>query len=152
MRFQLHSWYCVSGHKNLAEDKICWECGRPYREKNAQVSESERAVVFYNRATGEHRTPARADQPLPEVYARQGFERKEITDIVAWEKQAGVVHEATTFNAGNELPPEECFKKPEPSRQVREDLARMWGEANSSGPWTLGGVPLETVLNSTPEV
>lgn len=100
---------------------------------------ADKAVVYYNPATGEHRTPARTDQPLPEVYARQGFERREIDSMVAWEKEAGVVHESTTFNSGNEeITHEEPVYRPNPEavKAVVKDIA----DAISSGPWT-GGLP-----------
>lgn len=39
--------------------------------------------------------------PLPEVYARQGYERREIMNMTQYEKQAGVIHEDSNYNAGN---------------------------------------------------
>ena len=98
---------------------------------------SERAVVYYNPATGEHRTPARADVPMPEVYQRQGFERRELLSMLSWEKESGVVHEATNFNAGNE--PETDRDVPyKPDPKVVHELAKDIAAANASGPWTGG--------------
>lgn len=98
---------------------------------------SERAVVYYNPATGEHRTPARADMPLPIVYSQQGFERREILNMGQWEKEANVVHEATSFHPGNEPNPT-TPERPKPPKHVIEGLARDIAEANASGPWTGG--------------
>ena len=98
---------------------------------------SEKAVVYYNPSTGEHRTPARADVPMPPVYQRQGFERREILNMGQWEKEAGVVHEATSFNAGNEPIPT-GVESPKVSRDVVDALARDISEANASGEWTGG--------------
>ena len=94
--------------------------------------------MYYNPATGEHRTPARADTPMPAIYAQQGFERKEIMNMSQWEKEAGVVHEATSFNPGNEPNPTGVADTPKPSREVIESLAKDIAEANASGPWTGG--------------
>ena len=98
---------------------------------------SERAVVFYNPLTGEHRTPARADAPMPEVYAQSGFERREIMNMSAWEKEAGVVHESSNYAAGGPgldfTQPERTYKpNPEAIKAVAQDIA----DAVASGPWT----------------
>jgi hypothetical protein len=99
-------------------------------------------VVFYNPATGEHRTPARADTPLSSSYAAAGFERREIMNMTAWEKESGTVHEATNFNPGNEMietPLPEPKKNPEAMKVLTDDIRA----AIASGPWTgfdkLGG-------------
>lgn len=126
-------------YRNIPENRTCVHCGHPRHERHAQVHASERSVVYYNPATGEHRTPARADQPLPEVYARQGFERKEILNMGSWERDANVVHEATSFNSGNEPMPQ-TPERPKPPKDVIDALARDIAEANASGPWT-GGLP-----------
>ena len=44
------------------------------------IHTQERAVIFRNPETGEVRTPARADQPMPHQYAVAGFERVEIAN------------------------------------------------------------------------
>lgn len=78
---------------------------------DAQPHVRERAVVYKNPLTGEHRTPARADTPMPEVYARQGYERHEIMNMAKHERDTGSVHEATNFNRGNE---ETNYRDPKP--------------------------------------
>lgn len=110
-------------------------CARKHFERHAQVHASERAVVYYNPATGEHKTPARADQNVPEIYVRQGFERREILNMSAWEKESGTVHEATTFNPGNE---EFCNDPviPKADPKVIHDLLTDMAAANASGEWT----------------
>lgn len=96
---------------------------------------SERAVVYYNPATGEHKTPARADMPMPAVYSNQGFERREIMSVLGWEKEAGVVQESTTFNPGNEVPSVDPPKL-KVSKELIQDLTRDISNAAASGPWT----------------
>lgn len=105
-------------------------------EKHAQVHASERAVVYYNSSTGEHRTPPRSDVSMPEIYARQGFERREILQMTSWEKEAGVVHEASNFNPGNELAPDrEVQQFPGPKPEVVKAIAEDVAKAVASGPW-----------------
>jgi hypothetical protein len=81
---------------------------------------------------------------MPEVYARQGFERQEISSMVAWEKESGSIHEASTFNPGSEPSPEMANPTPSCPKEVKEALLRDWGEANSSGSWTMD-TPLRPV-------
>lgn len=68
------------------------------------IHTSERAVVYMNPRTGEHRTPPRADQPMPEVYRRQGFERVEMDThqkLREFEKKTGLVQESRHFDNGS---------------------------------------------------
>lgn len=142
-----HGWYCGApgcNQKNSADARICSKCSFNRFQPNAQVHIADRAVVYYNPATGERRTPARADQPIPEVYAEQGFERQEIMSMTAYEKQTGLVHEATNFHAGNEPNPEQ-HPVPHLSKQVRESIAQDMREAIASGPFTLNGLPLDQI-------
>lgn len=39
--------------------------------------------------------------PMPEIYARQGFERLEIQNMTQYERAHNVVHEDSNYNAGN---------------------------------------------------
>ena len=144
MRLTNYLWWCNRGHKNTGSNRSCVHCGQSKVERYAQVHSSERAVVYYNPATGEHRTPARADVPMPEVYQRQGFERRELLSMLSWEKESGVVHEATNFHAGNEPNPEQ-HPTPHLSKQARESLAQDMREAIASGPFTLNGLPLDQI-------
>ncbi len=52
-----------------------------------------------------------------------------------WERESGAVHEASNFNAGNEMkdfePP-----TPKPSKELIHALAKDWAEAVASGPMT----------------
>ncbi len=132
MRAANYLWWCPSGHKNGPSDKECHACKHKKMERHAQVHASERAVVYYNPATGEHRTPARADQPMPAVYSNQGFERREILSMTGWEREAGVVHEPTNFNSGNEVistDPPPLKHKPE----LIKALARDFADAAATG-------------------
>jgi hypothetical protein len=113
---------------------MCLYCGQQRNERHAQVHASERAVVYYNPQTGEHRTPARADQPVPEVYAKQGFERREILSMGAWEKESGVVHEASNYNPGNEAV--DCEPKTTTDPKYRQVIIDDIRAAIASGPWT----------------
>lgn len=70
----------------------------------SSIHTSERAVVYVNPRTGEHRTPARADQPVPEVYRRQGYERVELDTHqkrIEFERKTGLVHEASHCDRGS---------------------------------------------------
>lgn len=70
-------------------------------KKDAQPHVRERATVYFNPKTGEHRTPPRSDMPMPEVYRRQGFERTEIMNMGKYEKRTGAIHEDSNFHKGN---------------------------------------------------
>lgn len=68
------------------------------------IHPSERAVVYRNPRTGEVRYPARNDQPIPPVYARQGYVREELStprDVAAFERSTGRIHEASWYNNGS---------------------------------------------------
>src|ERR1017187_7357387 len=139
MRTILQFWYCYCKTRNEGNQRHCSSCGTSRIERHAQVHSSGRAVTYINPATGERRTPARADQPIPEVYARQGFERHEIMSMVEYEKATGLVHEASTFSPGNEPCP---FKEPEipkMSEALKKDLIDDLRNAKASGPWTDDG-------------
>lgn len=132
------AWYCSCGHRNEGDAPTCLNCTRKLHERYAQIRANERAVVYVNPLTGERRTPPRADQPMPEVYARQGFERQEIMSMSAFEKQTGLVHEATNFNPGSEPMPEERHAPDPAMRQRAIDAAiNEVRAAHQSGPWTL---------------
>jgi arginine deiminase len=135
MRATRYKWWCPRGHGNDGNNRFCYQCGHDKVEIHAQVHTRDRAVIFYNTKTGEHRTPARADQPIPEVYRAQGFERKEILSMIEWEKQSGVVHEASNFNAGNETISVEPTL-PRPDAKIVHELAKDIADAAASGPWT----------------
>jgi hypothetical protein len=136
-RVTKHLWCCgMCKQFNAAHLCKCDNCGTNHHEKNASIHASERAVVYYNPETGEHRTPPRSDQPVPEVYAAQGFERREIHSMIEWEREAGVVHEATNFHPGNEdtpLDPRDTNKCP---TEVKQALIEDMKAAFASGPWT----------------
>ncbi len=68
------------------------------------IHTSERTVVYSNPRTGEVRFPARNDQPIPQVYAKQGFERQELEsarDVAAFEKRTGRIHERSWCDPGS---------------------------------------------------
>lgn len=137
MRMTTQAWWCIRGHKNKPYDRTCAGCALPRFERHAQVHASERAVVYVNPATGERKTPARADQAMPEVYRRQGFERKEIFQMTQFEHETGLVHEASNFNPGNEMQPDRDIQEfPRPKPEVIKAIAEDVAAAASSGPWT----------------
>ena len=134
-RYTFHFWICRCSTRNGPGEKRCSNCGALRVERCAAVHSSERAVVYVHPLTGERRTPARADQPMPEVYANQGFERVEIESMVKFERETGLIHEPTNFNAGNEAVPVEPPHKSAP-RKLIDSLARDISDAAASGPWT----------------
>ncbi len=136
---RLTLWICGFGHTNRTNFTRCDQCGSTRREKHAQVHSSERAVIYYNPATGEHKTPPRADQPVPEVYASQGFERREILHMGQYERETGLVHEATNYTAGNEPELSMDPVRPPTPPDVRERLINDVRDAIASGPWTDDG-------------
>ncbi len=137
MRTTLYLWWCGGCRtQNVAAHPNCIKCGTPRRERHAQVHTSERAVVYYNPATGERRTPPRADQPIPEVYASQGFERREIMHMGQYERETGLVHEASSFHPGNEPSPWLEPERPATPRAVTEALIDDVRAAIASGPFT----------------
>jgi hypothetical protein len=72
--------------------------------------------------------------PMPERYVEAGFERREIDSMIAWEKEAGVVHEASNFSPGNEPTTQENL--PQPNPEARKAVIKDITEAIASGPWT----------------
>jgi hypothetical protein len=141
MRYTLQAWWC-GGCKARNEPwaKECVNCGSPRIARNVQVHSSEKAVVFWNPSTGERRVPARADQPIPEVYRAQGFERREIESMIQYERQTGTVHEASNFLPGNEP------GEPEPVRhsaspEIKRELIDEFRAMVASGPVTLAERP-----------
>jgi hypothetical protein len=61
-------------------------------------------VVYRNPKTGEIRYPARNDQPVPEVYARQGYQREELrsaAEIQQFERSTGRLHERSWYDPGS---------------------------------------------------
>ena len=73
-------------------------------------------MVYRNPRTGEIRTPARNDQPLPEVYARQGYVREELSSaqkVRAFEKETGRIHEASHYDNGSGLAERDLATEPE---------------------------------------
>lgn len=120
---------------HMAEPR-CKICQQRHRSRDAQVHSSERAVVYVNPRTGEHRTPPRADLPMPGIYARQGFERREIQHMGAWEKSAGVIHEASNYGRGNESRGTSPEPVPSCPSGVTNALAEEVAAAIASGPMT----------------
>lgn len=133
------AWWCPYGHRNESAERVCQHGGCAHKkiERHAQVHTSDRAVIYLNPATGERRTPPRADMPMPEVYVRQGFERHEIMSMTAYEKKTGVVHEASNFSPGSEPMPDERHPDTTCPKEVREALIRDVMDAHQSGAWTM---------------
>lgn len=77
------------------------------------IHPSERAVVYRNPRTGEIRYPARNDQPVPAVYARQGYERVELDNaskLKSFERATGKVHERSACHKGSATAEHELVK------------------------------------------
>jgi len=72
---------------------------------------------------------------MPEVYARQGFERREIESMIAYERETGTVHEASNFHPGNEPsgPAQVTYSAP---AEVKQDLIDEVRKMIASGPVT----------------
>lgn len=85
------------------------------RQITVPVHASERSVVWKHPQTGAVKYPARNDVPVPEYYARQGFQRVEIehdNDMRKFEKEHGVTNEKAHYDRngrGHELPIPEAF-------------------------------------------
>ena len=140
MRYTLHFWLCGLCHKKNGPDKRVCACGQRRFERNARIHASERSVIFQHPVTGERRVPARADQPMPEVYARQGFERREIESMIQYERETGTVHEASNFHPGNE--PSEPAQVPYSApAEVKQDLIDEVRKMIASGPVTDSSPP-----------
>jgi hypothetical protein len=79
---------------------------------------SEKSVIYRNPRTGETRYPPRNDQPIPPVYARQGYERVELDTpqaIRQYEKETGRIHERSWYDPGSataERDMEACLNAP----------------------------------------
>lgn len=61
-------------------------------------------MVYRNPRTGETRYPPRNDQPMPAVYAKQGYVRQELTSaqsVREFERSTGRIHEATHYHKGS---------------------------------------------------
>jgi hypothetical protein len=65
------------------------------------MHKSEVTVVYENPATGKVCYPGRADVPMPERYARQGFEKRELRtlrEVDRFSKFHGVTNERAHFD------------------------------------------------------
>jgi len=127
---------CGEWNQGEYERTVCSKCGKRWRPRSAGVHSSEKSVVYYNPHTGERRTPPRNDLPLPDVYARQGYERREIQSMVAYEKETGVIHEASNWGrnglAENETQPRDVAPKANKERITR-DLVQQLTSARTAG-------------------
>ena len=81
-----------------AEMEILWSVpSRPY----IGIHPSERAIVWYNPATGKHATPGRADVPMPARYRKWGYERREFTtlrELDSFCKQNNLVNQRGSYD------------------------------------------------------
>ena len=80
---------------------ILWTNGTNH---HASVRASERSVVWYNPKTGKHHTPGRNDVPIPDRYAKRGYERKEFTtlhDLDTFCKRENLVNEKASYDSGS---------------------------------------------------
>lgn len=95
----------------------CSDCGRflnvgdwpwcPHestRPSHHSIHANERAVVWEHPTTGEVRYPGRNDRPIPEVYAKEGFVRKEfptLRSLEAFEHSHGVINDKAHYDDGS---------------------------------------------------
>lgn len=66
------------------------------------IHPSERAVVWYNPATGKHATPGQNNIPMPDRYRKAGYERREFTtlrELDSYCKTENVVNERANFDS-----------------------------------------------------
>lgn len=96
---------------------ICSHCGHemqfgewpfcPHGDPHGSISPlgmhpSERTVVYEHEGTGQIRYPGRADVPIPDRYAKQGFVKRELRtlrDVDSFSKQHKVVNERAHFDS-----------------------------------------------------
>lgn len=74
---------------------------------------------------------------MPESYARQGFERHEILNMTKFEKDTGLIHEATNLTSSSadrvfDYQPPAPKAPPELIKSLVNDIR----DAAASGPWT----------------
>jgi hypothetical protein len=98
-RYTLQFWICGACREKNAPSAECGRCGARRIPRVAQPQAAGRAVVYRNPMTGEYRTPPRNDEVMPEVYRMQGYERHEIMNMGAWEKESGAVHEGSNWGS-----------------------------------------------------
>lgn len=99
----------------------------------SSIHTSERTVIYRNPRTGETRKPARNDQPVPEVYARQGYVREELHSaqkIRDFEKETGLIHERSHYDPGSGAA-ERALEQPDPTLPKSDDLTRRLVQAIS---------------------
>lgn len=135
--------------------RLCDQCGKPFPVgawpfcddgsgkhghepshgglRIASIHTSERTVIYRNPRTGETRKPPRNDMPLPEVYARQGYVREELSTpqkIRDFEKETGSLHERSHYDPGSGAA-ERALEQPEPTLPKSEALTRRLVQAIS---------------------
>ncbi len=74
------------------------------RQFNTAFDKDDTAIVWQHPGTGEVRYPGRADRPMPERYAQQGFVPRELRTDQAYrkfEKERGVLSERAWFDRGS---------------------------------------------------
>jgi hypothetical protein len=73
---------------------------------------------------------------MPQHYAEQGFERQEIMSMTAFEKQTGLVHEASNYSSGNEDNGNKAVHLPAINKTAKEAAIKVFAEGLASGPLT----------------
>lgn len=106
-------------HYRIGEWPFCPH-GRPRGgNRITAIHTSERSVVYFNPRTGEHRTPGRNDLPVPDVYARQGYVRRELStaaEVAQFERETGAVHERSWFDPGSATAEHALLDHADPSK------------------------------------
>lgn len=85
----------------------------------SSIHSAERSIIFRNPRTGEIRYPARADAPVPSVYAKQGYVREELASasaIKSFERSTGRIHERSHYDPGSATAEREANRALEPDR------------------------------------
>jgi hypothetical protein len=105
-----------------AEMEILWSFSGP---RVTSVNPTERIVVYENPATGEVKYPPRNDQPIPAQYAKQGFQKRELStlaEVHKFEKEKGVRSERAWFDKGSGRDFDSAWR---PGKLTPKDLERV---------------------------
>lgn len=97
------------------------------RPSHHSVHARERSVVWEHPGTGEIRYPGRNDAPMPSRYQKEGFVRKEFTNLrslESFERSHNVLNDKAHYNPGNSLDQEEPSRKRMTDRQKQD----LWAE------------------------
>lgn len=92
---------CIQCPDPPLQAEIVWSASSRH---DAAVHPAERTVVWQHPVTGHVEYTPRNDVPIPERYARWGYERREFTslrDLGKFERQHDVVNERAHYDKGS---------------------------------------------------